>query len=237
MEWNGSSLHRIETGAGLLWILWIFRAVKELLASQGLYHRQLKKKVKVKWSRYSPGVAQRVGRVIALLFHDRGTRSGWVVSSTPRPNFTPEKDPVPILQEAGWAPEPDWTGGKSRPHRDLIPDRPSRSSVAIPTELPGPLLYTVNWFNYAAQWYDTVQRWSTPVDSTVSRHTRTKYGSPPLRKPKFGVYLWGSSYSSRQPNVRDQQPTSHAANTPEHGPLQRACAPRRACTFCDWPVW
>ena len=27
--------------------------------------------------------------------------------------------------------------GKSRPHRDSIPDRPSRSSVAIPTELPG----------------------------------------------------------------------------------------------------
>ena len=30
-------------------------------------------------------------------------------------------------------------GGKSRLHRDSIPDRPSRSSVAIPTELPGPL--------------------------------------------------------------------------------------------------
>ena len=28
--------------------------------------------------------------------------------------------------------------GKSRPHRDSIPDRPARSSVAIPTELPGP---------------------------------------------------------------------------------------------------
>jgi len=35
-------------------------------------------------------VAQRVGRGIALLFHDRGTRR---VSSTPRPHFTPEKDP------------------------------------------------------------------------------------------------------------------------------------------------
>jgi len=33
-------------------------------------------KVKVKFSRYRPGVAQRVGRGIALLFHDRGTRSG-----------------------------------------------------------------------------------------------------------------------------------------------------------------
>ena len=30
--------------------------------------------VKVKYSRYRPGVAQRVGRGIALLFHDRGTR-------------------------------------------------------------------------------------------------------------------------------------------------------------------
>ena len=82
---------------------------------------------KVKWSRYRPGVAQRVGRGIALLFHDSGTTRGWVVSSTPRPHFIPGKDPVPILQEAGWATGPVWTGGKSRPHRDSIPDRPARS--------------------------------------------------------------------------------------------------------------
>ena len=50
-------------------------------------------KVKVKWSRYRPGVAQRVGRGIALLFNDRGTRRGWVVSSTPRPHFTPRERP------------------------------------------------------------------------------------------------------------------------------------------------
>jgi len=94
-------------------------------------------KVKVKCSRYRPGVVQRVGRGIALLFHDRGTRSGWVVSGTPRPHFTPEKDPVPIIQKARWAPGSVWTGGKSRPHRDSIPDRPDRNSVTIPTELPG----------------------------------------------------------------------------------------------------
>ena len=53
-----------------------------------------------------------------------------MVSRTPRPHFTPGKDPVPILQEAGWAPGPVWTGGKSRPHRDSIPDRPaSRQSL------------------------------------------------------------------------------------------------------------
>ena len=32
----------------------------------------------------------------------------------------PGKDPVPILQEAGWTPGPVWTGGKSHPHRDFF---------------------------------------------------------------------------------------------------------------------
>ena len=81
---------------------------------------------RVKWSLYRPGVAQRVGRGIALLFHDHDTRRGWVVSSTPWPHFTPGKDPVPILQEAG-CPGPVWMGRKSRPHRDSIPDRPAHS--------------------------------------------------------------------------------------------------------------
>ena len=82
---------------------------------------------KAKFSRYRTGLAQRVGRSKALLFRDRGTRRGWVVSTTPPPHFTPGKDPVPILQEAGWAPGPIWTGGKSCPHRDSIPNRPASS--------------------------------------------------------------------------------------------------------------
>ena len=76
-----------------------------------------------------PGVAQNVGRGIALLFHDRGTRRKWVVSSTHRPHFTLGKDPVPISQEIGEAPGLGWSGRaeKSRPHRDSIPDRPALS--------------------------------------------------------------------------------------------------------------
>jgi hypothetical protein len=59
--------------------------------------------------------------------------------SAARPGrFTPGIDPVPVLQEAGWAPGPVWRGGKSPPHRDSIPDRPARSSVTIPTELQVP---------------------------------------------------------------------------------------------------
>ena len=79
---------------------------------------------RVQWySRWSVvwSVVQRVSRGIALLFHDRGTRRGWVVSSTPRPHFTFGKDPVPILQEAEWAPGPVWTGEISRPPPGLDP--------------------------------------------------------------------------------------------------------------------
>ena len=72
--------------------------------------------------------AQRVSRGIALPFHDHGTRRGWGVSVTPWPLFTPGKDPVPILQEAGWASGPVWTGVENLAlHRDSIPDRPARS--------------------------------------------------------------------------------------------------------------
>ena len=54
--------------------------------------------------------ANRESRGIAVPFHDHGTRRGWGVRVTPRPLFTPGKDPVPIVFEAGWAPGPVWTG-------------------------------------------------------------------------------------------------------------------------------
>jgi len=40
---------------------------------------------------------------------------------------TPGKKPAPNLKEAGWAPGQDWKGEKSRPNRDSISERPSRS--------------------------------------------------------------------------------------------------------------
>jgi len=35
----------------------------------------------------------------------------WLTPSLGR--FTPEKDPVPIVWEAGWAPRPVWTGAEN----------------------------------------------------------------------------------------------------------------------------
>ena len=72
-------------------------------------------KVKVKCSRYRPGVAQRVGRGIALLFHDRDTRRGWVVSSTPRQHFTPGKTRYPFYRRLGG------TQGRSGRAENLVP--------------------------------------------------------------------------------------------------------------------
>jgi hypothetical protein len=40
-------------------------------------------------------------RGIAVIFLDLGTRMWCEVSVTPRPLFIPEKDSVPIVQEAG----------------------------------------------------------------------------------------------------------------------------------------
>jgi len=72
--------------------------------------------------------AHRASRGIALPFLDHGTRRGWGVSVTPRPLFTPGQDPVPIVQEAGWAPGPVWTGAENLASTGIrSPDRPAHS--------------------------------------------------------------------------------------------------------------
>jgi hypothetical protein len=50
---------------------------------------------------YTGRTAHRGSRGIALPFLDHGTRRGEGPSVTPRPPFTPTKDPIPIVQEAG----------------------------------------------------------------------------------------------------------------------------------------
>jgi hypothetical protein len=84
-------------------------------------------RVKVKLSRYRPELAWRVDRGIALPFRDSALeRGGW---SAPRPGrFTPGKDPVHIVQEAGGAPGSVWACAKNlAPTGIRSPDRPARS--------------------------------------------------------------------------------------------------------------
>ena len=82
--------------------------------------------------------AHRGSRGIDLLFHDHGTRRGWGVSVTPRPLFTPGKVPVPIVQEAGWAPGQVWTGAENFSRTgNRSPDRPAR-------------IHSIYWLRYPA---------------------------------------------------------------------------------------
>ena len=72
--------------------------------------------------------AHRGSKGITLPFQDHDTMKGWGVSGTPRPLFTPGKDPVHIVQEAGWTPGPVWTGTENlAPTEIRSPDRPARS--------------------------------------------------------------------------------------------------------------
>jgi hypothetical protein len=55
---------------------------------------------------------------------------GWMVNATPWPLYPLERDPVPVLQEAGWPMGPVWTGAENiapTGFRNL--DRPARSVV------------------------------------------------------------------------------------------------------------
>jgi hypothetical protein len=87
-------------------------------------------------------LAWRVDRGRALSFLDLGARRGWVVSTTPRPLY-PGKDPVPIVQEAGWAPGPVWTCAKTlAPTGIRSPDRPARNQSLYRMSYP---VHYVSW--------------------------------------------------------------------------------------------
>jgi len=90
--------------------------------------------------------AHRGSRGIALLIHDHGTRRGWGVSVTLRPLFTPGKDPVPIVQEAGWAPGPVWIGAENLASTGIrSPDRPARSESLYRLRYPAHSVLSRKW--------------------------------------------------------------------------------------------
>ena len=64
---------------------------------------------------------------------------GW---SAPRwGRFTPGKDPIPIVQEAGWAPGSVWTDAENlTPTGIRSPDRPARSESLYRLHYPGPII-------------------------------------------------------------------------------------------------
>jgi len=72
--------------------------------------------------------AHRRNRGIAVPFLDHGTRR-WVRGQRHAPAaLYPRERPIPIVQEAGWAPRPVWTGAENlAPTGIRSSDRPTRS--------------------------------------------------------------------------------------------------------------
>ena len=84
-------------------------------------------------------MAQGVGRFITLLFHDRGTRRGVSGQQHALTALFLRERPGTHFTGVWVGPRAGLDGcEKSRPHRDSILVRPARSSVATPTDRPGP---------------------------------------------------------------------------------------------------
>jgi hypothetical protein len=111
--------------------------------------------------------AHRRSRGIALLFLDHGTSRGWGVSVMPRPLFTPGKDPVPIVQGAGWAPGPVCIGVENPAPTGIRPPNCSYCNqslyrlrypvhTACPLLLPKQILYRGRYGTSAFRFYHSV---------------------------------------------------------------------------------
>jgi hypothetical protein len=115
--------------------LWgLFTTDDNLLVTIHLQEERGKKWVKLKCNlvkalRFCIGrTAHKGSRSIDLHFLDHINRRRRLFSVTPRPLFNPGKEPVPILQESEWAPEPGWTGAENLvTTRIRSPVRPARS--------------------------------------------------------------------------------------------------------------
>jgi len=84
---------------------------------------------------------------------------GWVVSDRPRPLYLRERDPVHIVQEAGWARGPVWTGQEYSPPTGIrFPDLKTRSESLFRLTVdrkfvensctPGSVVYCDVWAGY-----------------------------------------------------------------------------------------
>jgi hypothetical protein len=121
--------HRTKVCSIKKWIVWNFTTffIVQLLQCKSCHisnkYRFLKCTLLQPLRLCRGRTTHRGSRGIAL-----GTRRWWRVSLTPRPLFTPRKDPVHIVEGAGWVPGPVWTGAENfAPTGIRSPDLPARS--------------------------------------------------------------------------------------------------------------
>ena len=73
-------------------------------------------------------ILEQTTKVWLYSFFHLSVRWGWVVKATPRKLYYRETDQLSVLQEAGWAPGPVWTGADNLAQAGIrFPDRPASS--------------------------------------------------------------------------------------------------------------
>ena len=180
--------------------------------------------------------AYRGSRGIALPFHDHGTRRGWWVSVTPRPLFTLGKDPAPIVQEAGWATGPAWTGAENLAPSTGIrsPDRPARSQSLYWLRYPAhtaqpifrrnlmPSCYISNTEAHPTYWIldEAAWRLSICLGNGVNQTQNRMQWSPSLveRVPFTTSKLMTHSFKAHIPLLKRP--------LPPHPPKKKSCVMR-----------
>jgi len=116
--------------------------------------------------------AHRGSSGVALLFLDHGIRRRCGVGVTHRSLFTPGKDPVPTVQEAGWAQRPVWTGAENlAPTGIRFPDRPACSQSLYRPRYPAHTLDIVCKYSCRCQMksnlLNTKSSWNRKYDSAL----------------------------------------------------------------------
>jgi hypothetical protein len=133
-----------------------------------------------KVSKFAPNrpTAQSRSRGTVLLFLNLGARTGGL--SAPRPGrFTPGKDTLPLVQEAGWTPGPVWTDAKNLALTGIrSPDRPARSKSPYRLSYRARLCHVRSYF------------------TTVQKHPHFSYKFAPRIQKQ--VRMWKTSSVSQQ---------------------------------------
>jgi len=92
----------------------------------------------------------------------------------PRPLFTPGKDPVPVVQEAGWAPGRVWTGVENlAPTGIRSPDRVARGQSLYRLRYPAHIgyIYIIYIYIFHGPTAPSVP-WPPIINDTQTHHSR-----------------------------------------------------------------
>ena len=119
--------------------------------------------------------------------------------------YTPGKDPVPIVQEAGWAPGPVWTGAENlTPTGIRSPDRPARSQSLYRLRYPAHGLFKSGELSCVILSYTPHPPHNTVFVHQIASEVRenSSQNLPRIKKKKTNKsrpFEWFSKFGSRMP--------------------------------------